>query len=569
MRLSLVLEGVNPAVADTVTELLFLAPENVVGQVGLDVGLVGSVESLAQDVLLDTLLGDHLLGRLNTHAGLKELLVQEGNTGFQTPGRGGLVGSQAIRQVQVLDTADSLLVELLTVGSSVEVKVSTEDLVTTLTTENHLDTHSLDLTAEQVHGGGSTDGGDIVSLQVVNDVREGVETVLDGESESMVLGSEELGHLEGRLGIGGTRQTNGEGVQLLEGGDGGQIVGVVNADQLVELSALGLGSLGGLLHTQGFTLSDGGDQAGVETTGEQDTIGDLSHQTLANRLLERSADDLVVNRGGGNVGRVPPGRLEVASERAGLGVEDVARRESLDLVANRVERLQLGSEVNGSRGLGGPADVEAGDTDGITSGDNPVLVLVVENPGEHAIQVLGGVEAVFHVLNSSATLYRYTPENILRTYQRNDDLTVGMRLELILGLQVLPEDTVVIDLAVDGQGKGAIVVDKGLGTRVCKENTLVLISKRSAAGVKHHIPTPTIHRRSCARTASQLVTIFFQPTKLLNSLVFSDIQLPPRHKSEIRPPTACLPEQAYDSLQSGPRWRKLFNSNQHHIHHQK
>lgn len=41
-----------------------------------------------------------------------------------------------------------------------------------------------------------------------------------------------------------------------------------------------------------------------------------------------------------------------------------------------------------------------------------------------------------------------------------------MRLELILGLQSLPEDTVVIDLAVDGQGKGAIVVDKGLGTGV-------------------------------------------------------------------------------------------------------
>lgn len=58
------------------------------------------------------------------------------------------------------------------------------------------------------------------------------------------------------------------------------------------------------------------------------------------------------------------------------------------------------------------------------------------------------------------------PSRILCTYQRNDDLTVGMRLELILGLQSLPEDTVVIDLAVDGQGKGAIVVDKGLGTGV-------------------------------------------------------------------------------------------------------
>lgn len=37
-----------------------------------------------------------------------------------------------------------------------------------------------------------------------------------------------------------------------------------------------------------------------------------------------------------------------------------------------------------------------------------------------------------------------------KTYQRSDDFAVGMCLEVIWGLQFLSDDTVVIDLAVDG-----------------------------------------------------------------------------------------------------------------------
>lgn len=52
------------------------------------------------------------------------------------------------------------------------------------------------------------------------------------------------------------------------------------------------------------------------------------------------------------------------------------------------------------------------------------------------------------------------------SYQRNDNLAVGVRLEVILGVKVLPQDAVVVDLAVDGKGEGLIVVDEGLGTGV-------------------------------------------------------------------------------------------------------
>jgi hypothetical protein len=52
------------------------------------------------------------------------------------------------------------------------------------------------------------------------------------------------------------------------------------------------------------------------------------------------------------------------------------------------------------------------------------------------------------------------------TYQRNDDLAVRVSLEVVLGLQGFPQDTVVVNLAVDSEGKGLVIVDKGLGTRV-------------------------------------------------------------------------------------------------------
>lgn len=41
-----------------------------------------------------------------------------------------------------------------------------------------------------------------------------------------------------------------------------------------------------------------------------------------------------------------------------------------------------------------------------------------------------------------------------------------MSLEVVLGVQIFPEDTVVVDLAVDGEGEGLIIVDEGLGAGV-------------------------------------------------------------------------------------------------------
>lgn len=400
LLLGVLLQAINPAVANTVTELLLLAPKDLLGQVRGGLGLVGGVESLADDVLLNALLGDHLLLGVNSHGHLEEFLVQEGHTGLKTPGGSGLVGTQAVSQVQVLDTADSLLVELLLVGGGVEVEVTAENLVATLTTQNHLDTHGLDLAGQQVHGGRGTDGGDIVGLKVVDDVGEGVQTVFNFKGESVVLGAQELGDLLGGLGIGSTRQTDGKGVQLLESGDSREIILLVNTDELGAINTRLSSSAGSLLHAESLALGDGSNQTGVQTTREQNTIGDLSHQTLANGLLQRVTEQLVVNRGRGNLSSIPPLRLVVTGQLVGLGVVDVTGRESNDVVANGVERLELGGEVDSAGSLRRATKVEAGDTNGVTSSNNTVLLLVPEDPGEHAVQVLGRIKAVLHILKS-------------------------------------------------------------------------------------------------------------------------------------------------------------------------
>jgi len=53
------------------------------------------------------------------------------------------------------------------------------------------------------------------------------------------------------------------------------------------------------------------------------------------------------------------------------------------------------------------------------------------------------------------------------THQRNDDLAIGGGLEVVGGLQVLPDETVVVDLAVDGEDNALIGIGKWLSSALC------------------------------------------------------------------------------------------------------
>jgi hypothetical protein len=97
--------------------------------------------------------------------------------------------------VQVGHLAHALLVQLGAVRRLVEVQVARQRLVGALAAHDHLDAHRLDLAREKEHRGARADGGDVVRLEVVDDVRDGVDALLHREGEAVVLGADEVGHL--------------------------------------------------------------------------------------------------------------------------------------------------------------------------------------------------------------------------------------------------------------------------------------------------------------------------------------------------------------------------------------
>ena len=64
--------------------------------------------------------------------------------------------------------------------------LTTEDLVASLATEHHLHTHGFDLPAQEIHRSTCTDGRNVICLEVVDYIRDGVEAFLDGEDVLVV-----------------------------------------------------------------------------------------------------------------------------------------------------------------------------------------------------------------------------------------------------------------------------------------------------------------------------------------------------------------------------------------------
>jgi hypothetical protein len=63
-----------------------------------------------------------------------------------------------------------------------------------------------------------------------------------------------------------------------------------------------------------------------------------------------------------------------------------------------VQALELRGKEDGAGSGGRASKVEAGDTNGVTSSNNTVLLLIPKNPREHAIKVLRGIKAILLIL---------------------------------------------------------------------------------------------------------------------------------------------------------------------------
>lgn len=145
-----------------------------------------------------------------------------------------------------------------------EDELTTKYFVTTLSRQDHLNAHSLDLPAEEVHRGTSSYSGDIISLKVVDDFRDGIETFLNGKVVFVVNGTEEVGRLSGSNKIGCTGETDSKRMEL-----GPRSEWLLVTDPLARSNSLfSFLSQFFLLLSElvCFSSGDGSNQTGVKTT---------------------------------------------------------------------------------------------------------------------------------------------------------------------------------------------------------------------------------------------------------------------------------------------------------------
>src|SRR5207245_303374 len=119
-------------------------------------------------------------------------------------------------------------------------------------------------------------------LEVVNHVREGVQSLLQGERELVVYGTQESSDLPCGQEVGSAWQTDRERMQLRPVGSRVLVQVVVGRFDFPfqECSSSGDNFLG-------FAGGDAGNQARIQAAAQEDPIGYLGHQPLLNRFLQR------------------------------------------------------------------------------------------------------------------------------------------------------------------------------------------------------------------------------------------------------------------------------------------
>mmetsp|Transcript_47141 Transcript_47141/g.124201 ORF Transcript_47141/g.124201 Transcript_47141/m.124201 type:complete len:620 (-) Transcript_47141:169-2028(-) len=453
------LEAVDPRVTDAIGELLLLAPEHVIGEEGL----LGHVEGGAHEPLFEVLrglaLGDHLVLARNLHGRVEHVLVEEGHADLEAVGHRRLVGTQAVVLAQVVHLAHALLVQLRAVGRLVEVEVAGEGLVGALARHDHLDAHRLDLAREEEHGRARAYGGHVVRLQVVDDVRDGVDALVDCEREAVVLGPDKFGHrFRGRQ-VGAALQSNGEGL------DGLKVDGVT-------------------LHEEALPLEsgdDGGAERRVETAREEDAIRHVGHHALGHGIDEGVAQLLevvrrarhVVTPRGVVVAHEGPGATRLARVAAAARVV-MARREHLHVDAARLHQ-RLGLRRKPRRAIEPGAPVERVDANRVSRRVQLARLLVHDRERKVAVECRRDVDA-----------------NLLIEVHDRLAVRVGAEARLIAHLRA--QLLIVVDLAIDRERQLPVLRVQRLVARERVHDREPLVRDRRGRPVRvlHHVDAAAV-----------------------------------------------------------------------------
>ena len=300
------------------------------------------------------------------------------------------------------------------VGGFVEIEITAENLVGTLAAQHHLNAHRFYDAGQKVHRRACANGCNIVCLNMINNIANGIQTFLNGVVHLVVDGAQVLGHHAGLRQIGRALYADGKRVQTRPPGIGF----VASLDSLC-----------------GIHIGNGRNYRTVQSAREQNSVGHVAHQLALDGGLQRVAKCGRIGTAVFNCLILKPVARPPALHTALAAAVVMAWQEGLVAVAEAFESLEFAGRIHSSVGI--EPNVERNDADWVAGNQKLVAFFVVKGKGENAVQIFQKVDSLFFI-------------------QGENDFAVGPRLESVGVGHLLANLLVVVNLTVDGQNLLAV-----------------------------------------------------------------------------------------------------------------
>src|SRR5690554_7849906 len=100
--------------------------------------------------------------------------------------------------------------ELFSIGSFVEIQISSKEFVSSFARQDHLHSHRFDLSRKKIHRSRSSNGRYVISFQMINNILKSVDSFFDCVSKLVMDSPKECGNFFGRFQIRSVGKSNGE-----------------------------------------------------------------------------------------------------------------------------------------------------------------------------------------------------------------------------------------------------------------------------------------------------------------------------------------------------------------------
>ena len=330
-----------------------------------------------------------------------------------------------------------------------EIEIAAKHFIGSFAAKHHLDAHTLDDTGQQIHRSGCTDRRNIIGLNVVDHIAQGIQSLLKGVMYLVMHGTDIVGHFTRFRQIGSSFQSDGEGMQLGPPGFLGS----------VRFNAVGSKLLG-----------HGRNHGAVQPAGKKNSVRNVTHQLTADGFFQcipqLTHGSSVVLHGiiVHPVTYVPAFHFSLAS-----GII-MSRKERFIALTISFERLQFAGAIH--RSVLVVTDIQGNHANGIAGNQEIILFFVIKGKGENSVQFL-------------------QERNTFVAIQGQDHLTITSRLEMIASFIPLADVTVIIDLAVDRQNLPAVHRIKRLASALGINDRKTFVSQNRRTSTINSTPVRT------------------------------------------------------------------------------